>query len=147
MAEPHVISTLCAKRAELAGEVQAAEKRLDQLRADLVHLDAVLRVFGANVRPEQIAPKRSYRRRGWFKHKELPRLILGALRDASEPVTARDLALVVMASKGMDVGDAATLDEIGDAVRRYLRRQQGRLVEQAGRSEGAGRTALWRTAR
>jgi hypothetical protein len=49
-----------------------------------------------------------------------------------------------MAAKGMDVGDAATLDEIGDAVRRYLMRQQGRRVEQAGRSEGVGRKAVWR---
>jgi hypothetical protein len=43
MAEPHVVTALRAKHAELAGEIQAAEKRLAQLRADLVHLDATLR--------------------------------------------------------------------------------------------------------
>jgi hypothetical protein len=118
----------------------------DPARAALVHIDTVMRVFGASFDPEQIAPKRSYRRRGWFKHGEMPRLILGALRKASEPMTARDLAMVMMTAKGMDEGDAATLDEIGDAVRRYLKRQQGRLVEQAGRSESARHLVLWQLA-
>ena len=31
MAEPHVVTALKAKRAELAGEVQEAEKRVNQL--------------------------------------------------------------------------------------------------------------------
>jgi hypothetical protein len=39
MADPHVISALRSKRAELSGELIAAEKRIVQLRADIDSLD------------------------------------------------------------------------------------------------------------
>ena len=146
MGEPHVISALIAKRAELAGEIQAAEKRAAQLRADLVHIDAALRVFGSSTKPEQIGPKRPYRRREWFKNGELPRLVLSALRTAERPMSARELATAAMASKGLDTSDAATTDAISDGVRSYLRRQRGRLVERVGRKDGPGQMGLWRLA-
>jgi hypothetical protein len=40
MADPHVISARRAKRAELSGELIAAEKRIVQLRADIDSLAA-----------------------------------------------------------------------------------------------------------
>jgi hypothetical protein len=58
--EPHVISALVAKRAELAGEIEAVGKRLAQLRADLVHLDAVRRLFDATAEPAAIPAKRPW---------------------------------------------------------------------------------------
>jgi hypothetical protein len=45
MADPHVISALRAKRAELSGELIAAEKRILQLREDISSLDRTMRVF------------------------------------------------------------------------------------------------------
>ncbi|MCC2689631.1 MAG: uncharacterized protein K0S21_2434, partial [Rhizobiaceae bacterium] len=88
MTEPHVVSALKAKRAELAGEVQAAEKRVDQLRADLVHIDAVLRLFDPTTEAADIPVRRPYRRKGWFSDGELPRRILDTLRMSSEPLSA-----------------------------------------------------------
>src|SRR4051794_31422721 len=45
MADPHVISALRSKRAELSGELIAAEARIVQLRADINSLDGAIRVF------------------------------------------------------------------------------------------------------
>ena len=45
MAESHVVSALVAKRAEIAGVIAQTERQLGQFRADLVHLDATLRLF------------------------------------------------------------------------------------------------------
>lgn len=42
MAEPHVVSALKAKRAELAGEIELATRRLQGLRAALRSLDETL---------------------------------------------------------------------------------------------------------
>jgi hypothetical protein len=67
MAEPHVVTALVAKRAELAGQIQALEKQVAQLRADLVHVDAVWRMFNPAADPAAIPAKRPYRRRRWFK--------------------------------------------------------------------------------
>jgi hypothetical protein len=44
MAEPHVLSALREKRAELSGELIGAENRTARLRADLESLDGALRV-------------------------------------------------------------------------------------------------------
>ena len=45
MAEPHVVAALKDKRAELSGSIADLEKRIGQHRADLLHVDAVLRLF------------------------------------------------------------------------------------------------------
>ena len=45
MAESHVVSALVRKRAEIAGLIARTERQLGQFRADLVHLDATLRLF------------------------------------------------------------------------------------------------------
>lgn len=57
------MSPLRAKRAEMAGEIDAAERRADQLRADLIHIDAVLRLFDPDAEPEGIPAKRVQRSR------------------------------------------------------------------------------------
>ena len=43
---------LIRKRAELAGEIIARVTALDQLRADLVHLDAAIRIMCPDAEPE-----------------------------------------------------------------------------------------------
>jgi hypothetical protein len=99
MADPHVVTALRAKRAELAGEIQAAEKRVAQLRADLVHLDATLRLFDPKADPEAIPVRRPYRRRRWFSDGELPRRILATLRTSPAPLSASALAEMIVAQK------------------------------------------------
>jgi hypothetical protein len=57
-----------------------------QLRADLVHLDATLRLFDPKAEPEAIPVRRPYRRRRWFSDGELPRRILSTMRTAPAPL-------------------------------------------------------------
>ena len=45
MADPHVISALREKRALVAGLIEKLERKLEQYRADLTHIDGVLRLF------------------------------------------------------------------------------------------------------
>jgi hypothetical protein len=56
MVDPHVISALRSKRAELSGELVAAEKRVVQLRADIASLDGAIRVFDPTAAPDKIRP-------------------------------------------------------------------------------------------
>jgi hypothetical protein len=141
MAESHVVTALRSKRAELAGEINAVEKHVAQLRANLVHLDATLRLFDPSADPEMIPNKRPYHRRRWFSDGELPRRILDTLRTSPDPLSANDLAERIIAQKGFAEGDAQTLLTIRKSVQSYLRHQTGKLVRQAGRN---GRDGLWR---
>ena len=78
----HVVSGLIEKRRDLAGIIDQMQRQLDQHRADLVHIDGVLRVLATDLDPESIRPKRAYRRNRYFARNELSRLCLGVLRTA-----------------------------------------------------------------
>ena len=68
MAEPHVVSALVAKRSEVAGLIADLERKAAQQRADLVHVDAVLRLYAPELEPDCIPSRAARRRNGWFKH-------------------------------------------------------------------------------
>jgi hypothetical protein len=78
----HVVSGLIEKRRELAGIIDELQRQLNQLWADLTHIDGVLRVLATDLDPETIRPKRPYRRNRYFA-RELSRLCLGVLRIAA----------------------------------------------------------------
>ena len=52
MTEPHVVSALKAKRAELAGEIELTTRQLQALRTALEHLDATLCLFDPAAVPD-----------------------------------------------------------------------------------------------
>ena len=138
----HVVSGLIEKRRELAGIIDELQRQLDQHRADLTHIDGVLRVLASDLDPETIRPKRFYRRNRYFARNELSRLCLDALRTSSgEPLSTDDIAGRVIAAKNFDAGDAilraAIKEQIGDVVKRLHLRGE---IEKIGR----GRSIGWR---
>ena len=72
------------------GIIADPECQLAQQRADLSHIDGVLRVMAADVDPESIRPKRVYRRIQYFARNELSRLCLSALQVAAEELVTAD---------------------------------------------------------
>ena len=147
MAEPHVVTALVRKRAEVKRTIDAAERRLARLRADLIHLDAALRLFQrAEGEPDgDDAPERVRRPRRWFRNGELARRVLDELRGAGgEPLTAVEVAARVMTAKGLDPDDVPSRILVRRSVNGYLlRRPNDGLVE---RVLGEGRAMRWRVA-
>jgi hypothetical protein len=66
----YVVAGLIAKRRELAGVIAELQRQLDQHRADLSHIDGVLRILASNLDPNTIKPKRPYRRTLYFERHE-----------------------------------------------------------------------------
>ena len=60
------------KRAQSPG-IEKLERKLEQHRADLTHIDGVLRLFQPDRDPAEIRSKRTYVRRGSFARNEVPR--------------------------------------------------------------------------
>lgn len=138
----HIVSGLIAKRRELAGVIDTLQRQLDQHRADLTHIDGVLRVLASDLDPETIRPKRVYRRNRYFARNELSRLCLGVLRTAAgELLNTDDIAGRVIAAKGFDAGDAilqaAIREQVGSIVKRLHR-------EGAIEKVGAGCASKWK---
>ena len=85
------VATLRKKRALVAGLIEKLERKLEQHRADLTHIDGVLRLFQPDRDPAEIKPKRTYARRTrYFARNELSRLTMDALRAADGALVTTD---------------------------------------------------------
>src|SRR3954447_20941197 len=129
MAEPHVVAALKDKRAELSGDIADLEKRIGQHRADLLHVDAVLRLFAPEFEPATIPPRAVRRPNSWFRPGELARLLLEVLRTAPAALTVRDMYVQVMERRGFDPQDARTTELLRKLVSSALNGQAADLVE------------------
>jgi hypothetical protein len=122
------VTALVRKRAELAGEIEAAEVRLRELRANLAHLDASIRLFDPGYPIAQIAAKKPQPERPVvFERGELGRTILDILRTAPEPLTVAQIAGELRARLSLP-DDRGAREFLESRVDKALRRQDG-LVE------------------
>jgi hypothetical protein len=141
MADSHVISALREKRAKIAGCIARLERQLDQHRADLSHIDGVLRLFEPDRDPEAIRPKRTHARRTrYFARNELSRLCRETLRD-SERLSTDDIVGKLVERKGFDAADAVLRGALRSQLLTALRSMRKRgVVEQS----GLGRGVRWK---
>jgi hypothetical protein len=140
MVEPHVISALSLKRAEISGHIHDLEKRIARQRVNLANLDATIRLFSPGTNPDAIPAKRPYRRTRYFGRNELSRLVMDALRLATGPLAAADIATAIMRAKGAAMDDAAFKAIVTDRVLAVLRRlaKRGEVAR-----TGTSRNAQW----
>jgi hypothetical protein len=57
MADPHVLTGLIAKRAEIAGQIEHTQDKLRQLVIDLGHVDAAIHIFDPSIELEELLPR------------------------------------------------------------------------------------------
>ena len=134
MAEPHVIGALRNKRAELAGTLRQLEQQLARERTNLTHLDATLRLFDPNIRPQDIRPRQPRAHNTWFRQGECLRLIYDELREATQPVTTRALAERIMRVKALPTADDHSRERVQKTLLASLNRAKATIarVEIAG---------------
>jgi len=109
MAETHVISALVKRRSDLSGEIEATHLRLRQLIQDLESLDATILMFDPDYKIESIKPKAFRPPSDWANRGEMTRIILSILKQASEPLSTRDIALELISSRALDRNDQKLL--------------------------------------
>ena len=134
MAELHVIGALRNKRAELAGVLRQLEQQLVRQRANLAHVDATMRLFDPDIRPNNIRSKQPRARNAWFRQGECLRLIYDELREATQPITTRELAERIMRLKAMPAMD----DRRRELVQKTLLGSLNRARATIARVETAG---------
>jgi hypothetical protein len=123
MVETHVVSALRAKRAEISGYIHELEKKIGRLRASLLHVDASLMLFSPRSNPDEIPPKRPYRRTRYFAARELNRRCLDTLREVNPtPMTTAQIAVIIMLAKGYPADDDALKAVVIEMVVTVLRR-------------------------
>jgi hypothetical protein len=139
MAEIRTVTTLRSKRAEISASIVLYERRVAQSRADLAHVTACIAIFEASGDGEELSSYVDTHR--MFARGEMIRLCKEAL--ASGPRTTKELALHVMAAKGLDTGDKVLAHAMAQRMIHALRQQWRRgLLQDGGKVKGARVWAL-----
>lgn len=108
-------------------------------RADLAHLDATMRLFDPDIQPHELPPQQRRSHSAWFRHGECLRLIYDELRDASQPMTTRELTERIMRVKAVPVDD----DRCRELMQKTLLGSLNRAKETIARIESGG-VVSWR---
>lgn len=143
MTDSHVVSALKAKRAELAGRIDALQDQLREAMIDVDHVDCTLRLFVPDIDLDEIRPKPLPPRHHAFKG-QVTRAILAMLR-AEGAMDAKAITIRLMAERELNPNDKALAKamqkRIGAALRNLRDRQ---LVASA---HGRGGLLVWEVAR
>jgi hypothetical protein len=144
---PHEVTAitanaLIAKRADILFEIGEAERHIERLRAQLVHVDNVLRMFRPDVELETLPTRfRRPTRSPYFGHGEITQRVYDAIRELGT-ITSLDVAIRAMEAKGLDPdSDVETRKEFTKLIRRALTDMARHdKIER----ESRGRPARWR---
>ena len=104
MAESTIVVSLRNKRDEMERAIDFMEAKIAELRANLVHVNAVLHLYEGEQGPEDRAPYRMKLGKA-FAPGEFLSLSLAILRERGVPMTSGELADVIMAQKGWSASD------------------------------------------
>jgi hypothetical protein len=131
------ISGLRRKRAQIAGLVADHERKARYWKAALSHVDATLRPFSAEIDPDTIPPKRTYRQSRYFSGSELARFCMDELRKAEQPMPASAIYHAAVKADGVP-DDPRTKTALVERILRFMReKQDAGLVAKIGISHDA----------
>ena len=132
MGESIVLLALIRKRAELAGEVQKVQAKLDLLLADLAAVDRVLSISGFTGDAEAIPPKVRGSKPEREEASRLRQFVSDALAGATEPMRSSEIAAAYMDQQGIAGRDPRTREFYRSKVTNILigmrRRGQARMI-------------------
>ncbi|WP_375201812.1 hypothetical protein [Hyphococcus sp.] len=105
MERPNTVAGLVEKRRQLERDLKAAEKAARNIRIDLDHLDAAIRLFTEDAPRRLPGHKVAHR----ASKGEMRRHVLKALREAEGPLTSITIAEGYMAARGLSGDSTAVL--------------------------------------
>jgi hypothetical protein len=105
----YALAALKRKRGDMAGEIQRMKGMLAYRQEQLAHLDASIKLLDPDFPVETIPPKRP-RQVKLFRHGELGRAILDALRKADgKSLSVAEITTAIIVDKGYGEGSRAAM--------------------------------------
>ncbi len=141
----YVLTGLVKCRSELTGDIERIHLQLRNALDDLENLDKTIRQFAPDFQVETIRPKAFRLPADWADRGQMSRVILSILRQASEPMTTRDIALELLITRALDQSDVRLLKLVTKRVGVALRGQRDNGAVRA--AQGPGQMVLWEVAR
>ena len=141
--QPIAVNALRNMRAKISGKIAMHTREIDRPRAELIHIDATLRLFDPETDPNGIPAVRYYpKRTEWFARGEVTRRLYEAFRNEGV-IWPNEVARRAIAENGISEADSKVVQDIISIfthVAAYLTRR-GKLVK-----IGKGRDARWKVA-
>jgi len=125
------VAYLSRLHADIGGRILENKKQAHRLAADMIAVEAVIRMFDPAFNVRAISALRRVTGNPWFKRGTLFRHALEALRTAKEPMTVRELADAMLVTKGV-TADKKQRNGIEAGVRCSLENHAGKTVERIG---------------
>ena len=141
---PNTVSGLVAKHKELSDLREKYKAEIKKLTVDIDHLDAAIRLFDPKADTYAI---KSYVTKHRAEKGSVKRFVLNTLREASEPMTSRQITELWVQDRGL-AADEATLTTIRKRIGACIKGcvNQG-LIEDQGwttQHDANGPYKLWR---
>lgn len=141
---PNTVAGLVAKHAELTALREKYRAEIKKLTVDIDHLDAAIRLFDPNA---DTSPIKEYVTKHRAQKGSVKRFVLTAFREATTPLTSRQITEMWAADRGL-VADDATLSTIRKRIGACIKTcvNQG-LIEDVGWTvdhDAFGPYKLWR---
>jgi hypothetical protein len=105
MAELHVLTALYDKYASVMGALRKSEGEADKHRTDLEHIEAAIKLFKPDWTGEGIKPRKAHRASRWPSRGVGMKTALSILRTATDPLTTRQIVLMVLERHNMPEPD------------------------------------------
>lgn len=141
----YVLAGLTKRRAELTGEIERTHAALRKMVDDLENLDQTIRQFAPDFQVETIRPKAFRPPSDWADRGQMGRLLLSILRQASEPMTTRDLAVELLVTRALDRSDTKLLQLMVKRVSVAMNKQRENGAVRS--AKGPGMLVVWEVAR
>jgi hypothetical protein len=120
MADPLGLNLLIQKYAELAGKLECLDLEARAIKASMSHLDASIRLIKHGYDTTAIRPKHTYRRNPYFKRGSYARVALDVLREAKEPLPAREICELALQKQGLQGPNKTVVDGMVRAMETCL---------------------------
>ena len=130
MGEPHVISGLKAKRAEIVREVDRLQAFIDAHKADILQLEAAIAICEGKRFYEPEKPKRL------FQRGRIGQMVFAALRRSERPLSTVEIVALVSPDADREKR-TAMLKAVGKSLAKF--RQRGDVL-----GERKGNLTWWR---
>lgn len=102
---PNLLNGLVAKRAEIAGRLEANEAEHKRLTGELRTVDATIRIFEPDVDLSVILPKPLATREAAYRG-QVTRIVFDTLSKATTPMTSHEVTHVVLTERGLATDEA-----------------------------------------
>jgi hypothetical protein len=120
MSDPLGLNLLIQKYAELAGKLECLDMEARAIKASMSHLDASIRLIKHGYDTTAIRPKHPYNRNPYFKRGSYVRVALDVLREAKEPLPAREICELALQKQGLQGPNKSIVDGMVRAMETCL---------------------------